>query len=115
MSLFGLKRKIFRPLGKKIRKVQKVGAKLGKGLDTVGRKVVNTTRRVKGALEAVKPFVEGVPILGTAVTVADDVAKVVGAGAKASRRAGRKLEKISKRDIAKELEDKVTSEIQNFQ
>jgi hypothetical protein len=116
MSYRSVGRKIRRSvdvIGKKIKQGQRVGMKVGRQLDVGGRKVGNTARRVSGAIDAVRPFLEGTPLAGVA-TIASDVAKGVAVGSKEARRAGRALEKVSKRDLAKEARERLEGEISNF-
>jgi hypothetical protein len=116
MSYRSIGRKIRRSvdvIGQKIKQGQRVGMKVGRQLDIGGRKVGNTTRRVSGAIDAVRPFLEGTPLQAGA-NIASGILKGVGEGAKEARRAGRALEKISKRDLAKEARERLEGEMSNF-
>ena len=109
MSYRSIGRKIRRSvdvLGKKIKQGQRVGMKVGRNLDVGGRKVGNVTRRISGAVEAVKPFLEGTP-LAAGANIASGILKGVSSGAKEARRAGRALEKVSERDLAKEARERL--------
>jgi hypothetical protein len=116
MSYRSIGRKIRRSvdvIGQKIKQGQRVGMKVGRQLDVGGRKVGNTARRVSGAIEAVKPFLEGTPLQAGA-NIASGVLKGVSAGAKEARRAGRALEKVSQRDIVNEAKERLQGEMSNF-
>ena len=116
MSYRSLGRKIRRSvdvIGQKIKQGQQVGMKVGRQLDVGGRKVGNTTRRVSDAISAVRPFLEGTP-LAAGANIASAVLKGVGEGAKEARRAGRALEKVSKRDIVNEARERLQGEMSNF-
>ena len=116
MSYRTIGRKIRRSvdvLGKKIKQGQRVGMKVGRQLDIGGRKVGNTTRRVSGAIDADRPFLEGTP-LAAGANIASGVLKGVGEGAKEARRAGRALEKVSQRDIVNEAKERLQGEVSNF-
>lgn len=116
MSYRSIGRKIRRSvdvLGKKIKQGQRVGMKVGRQLDVGGRKVGNVSRRISGAVDAVKPFLEGTPASGVA-NIVSGVLKGVGEGAKEARRAGRALEKVSQRDIVNEAKERLQGEVSNF-
>lgn len=100
-------------LGQKVKQGQRLGMKIGRGLDVGGRKVGKTVRRISDGISAVEPFLEGTPLNGGA-TIARDIALGVRAGAKEVRNAGRALERVSHRDLAKEARKRIENEAYQF-
>ena len=96
----GLKRKIVKPLGKKLKKADKVGMKTGKALDVGGRKVANVARKAEKVLGVVERELDGTPI-GDLAGGGRQLARQVGRGASKGRVAGRQLERASERGLAK--------------
>ena len=106
MAYLGLKRKVVKPLGQKIKQAERLGLKTGKALQVGGRQVANVSGRVERALTAIEPEVAGTPLEGGA-TIARDLAKAVRIGGKVARKTGRNLEKISERGLVKSAQEKL--------
>jgi hypothetical protein len=102
----GLKRKIAKPLGKKLKKAEKVGMKTGKTLDVGGRKVGNVARKAEKVLGKVERNVEGVPLVGDIAAAGQQLSRKIGQGAAVSRTAGQQLERVSERGLAKTAGEK---------
>ena len=100
-------------LGAKIKQGERLGMKIGGGLDKSGRQVSSVARRVAGGLTAVQPYLQGTP-LGAGASILRDVALGVSAGGKEARKIGQGLEKISERGLAKLAEDRLAKEASNF-
>lgn len=96
----GIKRKIARPLGKKLKKAERLGMKTGKSLDVAGRKVSNVARKAEKVLGVVERELDGTP-LGEVAGTGRLLASNIGRGASKGRVAGRQLEKASERGLAK--------------
>lgn len=106
MPYLGLKRRVVRPLGQKLKQAERLGLKTGKSLDVAGRKLSNISGRIERGVSSIEPAIAGTPLEGVA-TIARDLAgtgRVVG---KVSRKAGRSLEKVSERGLAKIGQDKL--------
>jgi hypothetical protein len=102
---FGLKRKIVKPIGKKLKKAERVGMKTGKALDVGGRKVSNVARKAERVLGVVERELQGTPLAEVAGT-GKLLASNIGRGASKGRVAGRQLEKASERGLAKTAGEK---------
>jgi hypothetical protein len=64
----GIKKKVVKPIGKKLKKAEKVGMKTGKALDVGGRKVGNVARKAENVLGVAERNLTGVPIVGDLAT-----------------------------------------------
>ena len=102
----GLKRKIVKPLGKKVKKAEKVGMKTGKALDVGGRKVANVAKKAERVLGVVERELDGTPV-GDLAGGGRALARQVGRGASKGRVAGRQLEKASERGLARTAGEKI--------
>jgi hypothetical protein len=103
---FGLKRKIVKPIGKKLKKAERVGMKTGKALDVGGRKVSNVTRKAERVLGVVERNLTGVPIVGDLATAGRQLSRQVGQGASKARKGGKALERVSERGLARTAGEK---------
>lgn len=106
MPYLGLKRKVVRPLGQKLKQAERLGLKTGKSLDVAGRKLSNVSGRVERVIGSVQPAIAGTPLEGLG-TVARDLAGSGRVAGKVSRKAGRSLERVSERGLAKIGQDKL--------
>ncbi|MGA1047225.1 MAG: hypothetical protein ACO3UU_04390 [Minisyncoccia bacterium] len=106
MPYLGLKRKVVRPLGQKIKQAERLGLKTGKALQVGGRKLSNVAGKVERVIGSVQPEVAGTPLEGVA-TIARDLAASGRVAGKVSRKAGRNLEKISERGLVKSAQEKL--------
>ena len=97
----GLKKKVVKPLGKKLKKAEKVGMKTGKALDVGGRKVANTARKAEKVLGVAERNLTGVPVVGDLASGARQLSRQVGQGAGKARKGGQALERASERGLAK--------------
>jgi hypothetical protein len=64
----GIKKKVVKPIGKKLKKAEKVGMKTGKALDVGGRKVGNVARKAENVLGVAERNLTGVPVVGDLAT-----------------------------------------------
>lgn len=104
----GLKRKIRQlKIGRKLKRAEKIGRKIGKDLEVGARKAGNVARRVGKGVDSVSPYLKGTP-LAVVATGVKGLAKGVEAGSKGARRAGRELEKISRKDLAEKADEKLS-------
>ena len=102
-------RKGIHTVGKKMRQAERLGQKTGHLLDVSARKVKNTSHRVEGAIGAVQPYLNGIPLVETAATVGRNLAKATEVGADVGRKVGQTLEKASALGKSKQIEDKLSS------
>jgi hypothetical protein len=71
----GIKKKVVKPIGKKLKKAEKVGMKTGKALDVGGRKVGNVARKAENVLGVAERNLTGVPVVGDLATAGRQLSK----------------------------------------
>jgi hypothetical protein len=102
----GIKKKVVKPIGKKLKKAEKVGMKTGKALDVGGRKVGNVARKAENVLGVAERNLAGAPIVGDLATAGRQLARQVGSGASKARQGGQALERVSERGLARVANEK---------
>jgi hypothetical protein len=107
----GLKKKVVKPLGKKLKKAEKVGMKTGKALDVGGRKVANTARKAENVLGVAERNLTGVPVVGDLATAGRQLSRQVNQGAQKARKGGQALERGKRERIIKKHQAKSSNNL----